>query len=108
MLEKTIESLLDCKKIKQVNPKGINPEYSLEVLMLNLQCFGHLMQRINSLGKALILGEIEGKWRRRQQRMRWLDSITTSMGMGLSKRQEIMKDWEAWCAEVHRIAKSWA
>ena len=106
MLEKTIESLLDCKKIKQVNPKGINPEYSLEVLMLNLQCFGHLMQRINSLGKALILGEIEGKWRRRQQRMRWLDSITTSMDMNSSQLWEIVKHREALCAEVHGVAKS--
>ena len=88
--------------------KEINPEYSLEglTLMLKLQYFGHLMQRAESLGKTLMLGKIEGKWRRGQQRMRLLDSITDSMDMSLSTVPEIVKDREAWHAAVHGIAKS--
>jgi len=87
--------------------KEINPEYSLEGLMLKLkgQYFGHLMQRANSLEKTLILGKIEGR-RRGQQRMRWLDSITDLMNMSLSKLQEIVKDREVSCAAVHGAAKS--
>ena len=87
--------------------KEINPEYSLEGLMLKLQNFGHLMQRANSLEKTLILGKIEGNRRRGQQKMRWLDSITDSADMNLSKFQEIGKDREAWHAAVHAVAKIW-
>ena len=86
------ESPLDCKEIRPVNPKGNQPEYSLEGLMLRLQHFGHLMQRANSLEKTLMLGKIESKRRRGQQRMRWLDSITDSTDMNLSKPWEIVED----------------
>ena len=88
--------------------KEIKPEYSLEGLMMKLkiQYFGHLMQRLNSLEKTLMLGKIEGKRRRGHQRMSWLDSITDSMDMNLSKLWEIVKDGEAWHAVVHRVAKN--
>ena len=94
VLEKTLESPLDCKEIKPVNPKGNQP-YSLEGLMLRLQDFGHLMQRADSLNKTLMLGKIEGRRRRGQQRMRRLGGITDSMSMSLSKRQETVKNREA-------------
>ena len=83
VLEKSLESPLDCKEIKPVNPEEINPEYSLEGLLLkqNFQFFDHLMQTADSLEKALMLGKIEGRRRRGQQRMRWLDGITNSMDM---------------------------
>ena len=108
VLEKTSESPLDCKEIRPVNPKGNQPEYSLEGLMLRLQHFGHLMQRANSLEKTLMLGKIESKRRRGQQRMRWLDSITDSTDMNLSKPWEIVEDRWAWCVAVHRVEKSQA
>ena len=108
VLEKTLESPLDCLEIKPVNPKGNQPEYSLEgqLLMLKLQYFGHLMWRANSLKKTLMLAKTENKRRRGWQRMTRLDGITNSTDMNFSKLREIAADIGAWHAAVHGVTKS--
>ena len=106
VLEKTLESLWTARRLNQVNPEGNQPWIFIGWIDDEAEYYGHLIRRTNSLKKTLMLGKIEGKRRRGWQRMRWLDSITDSMDMSLSKFRETMKDRDAWHVAVHGIIKS--
>ena len=109
VLEKTLESPLDCKEMQSIHPKGDQSWCSLVGLMLKLklQYFGYLIGGADTFEKTLMLGKIEGRRRRGRQRMSWLDGITDLVDMGLGRLQELVMDREAWCAVVHGVTKCW-